>query len=760
MSVPKPKSEIIIDLLKEEKENKEIVSRYKGLLRSIRHPLNREDKKLIREAFDLALDAHKGIRRKTGEPYIFHPIEVARIAAKEIGLGATSIACALIHDVVEDSDYSLDFIKKKFGTKVATIIDGLTKISVVFDHSDSMQAENFRKMLLTLSQDVRVILIKLCDRLHNMRTLEGMSRKNQLKIASETLFLYAPLAHRLGLYTIKTELEDLAIKYTEKEKFSDIANKLKETKASRDRYIRKFSEPIKKLLTQASLEFELKGRTKSIYSILKKMEKQEIPFEEVYDLFAIRIIVDSNPENEKADCWKVYSLVTDVYYPNTSRLRDWISQPKSNGYESLHTTVMGPEGKWVEIQIRSKRMDEIAEKGYAAHWRYKNTGSNEKKYDSGLDGWLNRVKDVLENPDPNAIDFLDQFKNQLFNEEIFVFTPKGQLRKLPSSATALDFAFDIHTEVGVKCIGAKVNNKLVQLGTHLKNGDQVEILTSDKQKPKEEWLDYVVTGKAKNKIKAVLNEEKRHNAEIGRETLKKKFKSEKIVFSEDNLNKLVDYFKMRSTLDLCAAFGTGKLNKNDLSLKDLLSKKNKLKIGESSQNKNYQTQQVPKDQAIIVGETPELHYSLAHCCNPIPGDDIFGFITVGEGIKIHRTNCSNATALMSNYGYRILKAQWREQYIDDNKQFLAGIKIEGIDDVGIISSLTEIISKSMNINMKSITVESNGGTFEGTIMLYIFDTKHLDELRKNILKKHKHMKVSRINLNNSQNQNISRIPRV
>jgi len=727
-----------------EKENREIINRYRRLLRSIRYTLNKEDKKLIRDAFDLALDAHKDVRRKSGEPYIFHPIEVARIAAKEIGLGPTSVACALIHDVVEDSDYSIEYIEKKFGKKVAVIIDGLTKISGVFDHTDSMQAENFRKMLLTLSKDVRVILIKLCDRLHNMRTLESMSRKNQLKIASETLFLYAPLAHRLGLYAIKTELEDLSIKYTEREKHSEISRKLKDSKASRDRYVRKFSEPIKKLLENQGLKYEIKGRVKSIFSILKKMDKQQITFDEVYDLFAIRIIIDSKPEYEKADCWKVYSLVTDVYYPNTARLRDWISQPKSNGYESLHTTVMGPEGLWVEVQIRTKRMDEVAEKGYAAHWKYK-SAEDAKKVDSGLDGWLSRVKEVLEHPDQSALDFLDDFKNQLFSEEIFVFTPKGQLRKLSANATALDFAFDIHTQIGEKCIGAKVNNKLVQLSTKLENGDQVEILTSDKQKPREEWMSFVVTSKAKNSLKAYFNEDKRLHAEVGREILRKKFSKEKIVFNEDNLNRLVDFFKVRSVLDLCAAVGRGQIPKEKLEIKNSLSRKKR----ESAKNTETTTVTIPtvkefKDQSVIVGETPELQYKLASCCNPIPGDDIFGFITVSDGIKIHRTNCPNGMALMSNYGYRVTKAEWRNHFSEGNKQFLAGIKIEGIDDVGIISSLADIISKAMKVNMKSITVESNGGTFEGTILLYIYDTKHLDEVRTKILNKHKHMKVTRI----------------
>ncbi|MBX2986024.1 MAG: RelA/SpoT family protein [Bacteroidia bacterium] len=733
-------------LNQEDLENKEIINRYRRLLRSIRFPLKKEDKKLIREAFNLALDAHRGVRRKSGVPYIFHPIEVARIAAKEIGLGATSIACALIHDVVEDSDYSLEYIEKKFGKKVAQIVDGLTKISGVFDYADSMQAENFRKMLLTLSKDVRVIIIKLCDRLHNMRTLESMSRKNQLKIASETLFFYAPLAHRLGLYAMKTELEDLAVKFTERQKYNEITTKLRDTKASRDRYMRKFADPIKTVLDKHGVKYEVKGRVKSVYSILHKMEKQQVPFEEVYDLFAVRIIIDTNPTNEKADCWKVYSFVTDIYYPNPTRLRDWISQPKSNGYESLHTTVMGPGGQWVEVQIRSTRMDEVAEQGYAAHWKYKNQGA-EKEGGRGLDEWLLRVKDVLENPGPNALDFLDQFKSQLLEEEIFVFTPRGELRKMPAGSTALDFAFEIHSEIGIKCIGAKVNNKLVQLKTPLANGDQVEILTSDKQVPKEEWFGYLVSGKAKNKLKDYFNDAKKRDAEHGKEILKRKFKTAKITFSDEHINRLVDIFKLHSATDLFASVGLGLISKDEIDLKKNLAKKTKHKQAKVEIIAPIVT--FPdKNTNIIVGDTPELEYKLAQCCNPIPGDDIFGFVTVGEGIKIHRTNCSNGIALMSNYGYRVIKAEWEAQYQRSEKQFLVGLKIEGIDDVGVLSSLTDIISKAMKVNIKSITVESNAGTFEGRLLLYITDTKHLDELISNIVVRHKFMKVTRVDVKN------------
>jgi guanosine-3',5'-bis(diphosphate) 3'-pyrophosphohydrolase len=731
---------------REETERKEILKKYKSLLRSIRHELTIEQKRAIRAAFDLALDAHKDMRRKSGEPYIYHPIAVARIAAQEIGLGTTSIVCALIHDVVEDSDYTIEDIKRKFGEKTAKIVDGLTKIKEVFDHTDSMQAENFRKMLLTLSDDVRVILVKLCDRLHNMRTLDSMSRKNQLKIASETLFLYAPLAHRLGLYNVKSELEDLSIKYTQREAYKEISAKLNAKKAERDRFVRKFIEPIKKRLEETDLKFEIKGRPKSIYSILKKMNHQDIPFEQVYDLFAIRIILTSPPEKEKTDCWTAYSIVTDIYKPNPSRTRDWITTPKSNGYESLHTTVMSNDGKWVEVQIRTDRMDEIAEKGFAAHWKYKNTkdGIENDGKAGGVDGWLARIKDILENPSTNALEFLDDFKLQLIHEEIFVFTPNGDLKKLPKGATALDFAFEIHTQVGSKCIGAKLNNRLVPLSHQLSNGDQVEILTSEKQHPRDEWLSFVITGKAIARIRNFLRESKRDLAEKGKETLRKRFHKEKIDFNEDNIQKLVRYFKVQSPLDLFYAINKELIASEKLLISDIINKKissGMVKV----QNEIDKSPQAKKGE-IIVGEEYDLPYNLAKCCNPIPGDDIFGFITIGEGVKIHRTNCPNAVSLMSNYGYRIIKAQWKDTEVRNETKFLAGLKLMGIDDVGIVSSLADIISKNMGVNMKAITIESHDGTFEGTISVFVEGTKHLDNLISNIKQKHPTMNVFRIEI--------------
>lgn len=730
-----------------ELEKKEILKRYRSLLRACRRSLERGDKQKIRKAFDLALDAHKDMRRKTGEPYIYHPLAVAQICAEEIGLGTTSIVCALLHDTVEDTPITLEDIRHGFGDKVAQIIDGLTKISGVFDQStNSLQAENFRKMLLTLSEDVRVILIKLADRLHNMRTLDSMSRKNQMKIASETLYLYAPLAHRLGLYNIKTELEDLSVKYTEPERFFEITQKLAETKGQRNKYIRSFIEPIEQELIGQGFKFEVKGRPKSIYSILHKMKNQGITFEEVYDLFAIRIIIDVPPEEEKAACWNIYSIVTDFYYPNPDRLRDWISSPKSNGYESLHTTVMGPKGKWVEVQIRSSRMNDIAELGYAAHWKYKDASGSGNE--GGLEEWLARVREILENPDANAIDFLDDFKLNLFSEEVFVFTPKGELRKMPANATALDFAFDIHSDVGSKCIGAKVNNKLVPLSHTLSNGDQVEIITSKKQKVNDEWLKFAVTAKAKSKIKQLLKEERRVASQFGKEWLERKFKQHHILFNAENLNILTNYFRFTNSLDLFFAISNDQFDKSRLDLEAIFHQAPHLKEAQKhvAGTKALKTK-VFSAETILFGEKmEELDYSFTKCCSAIPGDEIIGFITVGEGIKVHRTNCPNAIKLSSNYGYRIIKASWANTPVKSEKAFLAGIKVTGIDDVGIISKITDTISKQLQVNMKSITVESHSGTFEGILTLYIYDTAHLDTLIQKIKEAVPHTQVVRVNV--------------
>jgi guanosine-3',5'-bis(diphosphate) 3'-pyrophosphohydrolase len=725
-----------------EEEKKEIVKRYRQLLKVSKWSREKGDVKMIRDAFDLSMDAHRDMRRKSGEPYIYHPLAVARIAAEEIGLGTTSIVCALLHDVVEDSHVELSDIERQFGPKVARIIDGLTKISGVFDHeTTSPQAENFRKMLLTLSEDVRVILIKLCDRLHNMRTLDHMSAKGQLKIASETQYLYAPLAHRLGLYAIKTELEDLSLKYTDPAEYNFIKQKLASTKEQRNRYIRKFIAPLKTELDKLSLNFDVKGRPKSIFSILNKIKTQHVPFEEVYDLFAIRITIDSVPEREKIDCWNVYSIVTNIYYPNPDRLRDWVSTPKSNGYESLHTTVMGPMGKWVEVQIRTRRMDEIAEKGYAAHWKYKESTAEA----NNLDLWLMKIREVIENPQENALDFLDDFKLSLYSEEVFVFTPKGELRKLPLKSTILDFAFDIHSEVGASCIGAKVNNKLVPISHVLQNGDQVEIITSSKQKPNRGWLDFVITAKAKGKIKQLLKEEKRLKAEEGREILSRKFRNSKIEMSKENLRNLCTVLKIPSESDLFYLLASGGLNKETLQLKELLGSYKGPK--EHLKGKGEKKSTKPKEDAIVLGETDtQLDYSFAKCCSPIPGDEVVGFITIGDGIKIHRTNCKNAQSLMSNYGYRIIKARWASQPIIDDYPFEAGIEISGIDSIGLVSGITDIVSKQLNLNMKSISFSSLNGTFTGHMVLFITSTAHLEALMDKVKEIDKFINVRRVDV--------------
>jgi guanosine-3',5'-bis(diphosphate) 3'-pyrophosphohydrolase len=719
--------EIKIDL---EQEKKDILSKYRGLLLASKRSKTREDKRAIRKAFDVALEAHKDMRRKSGEPYIYHPIAVARIVAEEIGLGTTAIVCALLHDTVEDTDITLEDIEVLFGEKEKKIIDGLTKISGVFDNTSSLQAENFRKMLLTLSDDVRVILIKLADRLHNMRTLESMRHDKQLKIASETIYLYAPLAHRLGLYAIKSELEDLSLKYKESELFDEITHKLKKTQAVRTRFINQFKLPIVRELERQGVSFEVKSRTKSVYSIWNKVQNKKIPFEEIYDLFAIRIIIDGNPENEKADCWKVYSLVTDFYQPNPDRLRDWVSTPKANGYESLHTTVMSPTGKWVEVQIRSRRMDEIAEKGYAAHWKYKESNNSTE---SSLDSWLGRIRESLENIEDNALDFIDDFKLNLFSDEIFVFTPSGDLKTLPKNATALDFAFEIHTQVGSSCIGAKVNKRLVPLSHGLKSGDQIEILTSKKQRPKEDWLKFVTTARAKAKIKNVLKDEKKKISDDGKEILMRKLSHLKIDFTPENITILEQIYNLKNSQEL---FYRITLERLDLKLlKTLTVEGGKIVLPKQKRAKNKGIDEIlakskgASNKLVIGEEQQELDYSLSACCKPIPGDRVFGFVTVSDGIKIHRNNCPNATQLMSNYAYRIVKAQWHS---DELVEFMAGVKFTGIDDVGLVYNITNTISQELSVNMQSISFESNDGIFEGEVMLFVHDTDHLSSLIKKL----------------------------
>ena len=720
-------------------EKKEILTRYRDLLRVCKPRTTKDDKLLIRKAFNLALEAHKDMRRRTGEPYIYHPLEVARIAVEDIGLGTTSIVCALLHDVVEDTDYTLEDIRGMFGDKVARIIDGLTKISGLFDNkTESLQAENFRKMLLTLSDDVRVILLKLADRLHNMRTLDSMPIEKQLKIASETSFLYAPLAHRLGLYGIKSELEDLAFKHMEPDIYNTILNMVIESEPERKRFITKFIAPIKKDLAARKISNTILARTKSIYSIWEKMRKKEIPFEEVFDLFAIRIVLNVPPEREKSECFNVYALVTDHYRPNKDRFRDWISIPKANGYEALHTTVMSHTGKWVEVQIRSIRMDEIAEKGYAAHWKYKDGAQGEY----GLDDWLAKIRELLQSPDSNALDFIEDFKLNLFSDEIYVFTPKGDLITLPMKATALDFAYNIHSHIGNSCIGAKVNHKLVPLDYSLKSGDQVEVITSDKQTPKEEWFDYVTTAKAKSQIKVFVKEEKKKLAAEGKSKLKAMFDEFHIEYSTPNLNKFMHYTGFTVPANMYMEVMNGNIGNKEVKscfmeqerenwfryLRFPFSKSRHAEIKEEIEPKDVVAGEKPK--TLLLGPQIEnINYTMAPCCSPIPGDEVIGLIEKNGVISVHRTNCTTAISFMSKYGNRLVKSRWIN---NESIQFLAGITIKGFDRLGMIRDITNIISKQLNINIRSLTLETTSGIFEGILTVYIHNTNQLKTLIDNL----------------------------
>ena len=717
--------------MNEEEERKEILRKYRALLRALKPKLKPGDKEHVRVAFEMAVEAHKNMRRKSGEPYILHPIAVAMICVEEIGLGVRSTICALMHDTVEDTDITLDTVQREFGPEIAKIVDGLTKISNVLDANLSKQAENFKKILLTLTDDPRVILIKLADRLHNMRTMDSMKREKQLKISSETVYVYAPLAHRMGLYNIKTEMEDLSMKYMEPDSYRYIAQKLDNTKRERTRYINDFIRPLKEKLQHSSFRFEIYGRPKSIHSIWNKMKKKGISFDEVYDLFAIRIILDSPPEREKEDCWKVYSLVTDEYNPAPERLRDWLSNPKSNGYEALHTTVMGPLGKWVEVQIRTKRMNDIAEKGLAAHWKYKEGATDENRFDQ----WFQQIRDMLASQDTNSVDFLQDFKVSFLAEEIYVYTPKGDIKMLPTGSSALDFAFAIHTAVGEKCIGAKVNHKLVPIGHQLRSGDQVEIITSTKQKPKNEWLKFVVTSKARAKIKDSLKEEKRTIAEEGKIILNRKLEGMGVANSQQNLEEIAQFYKLNSTLDLLYDISIKKIDLKELKEFQVAGDKliaPKIVKPAIEEKTAPETKQINKKdtELIIFGESSDkILYTLANCCKPIPGDDVFGFITQGEGLKIHRTNCPNAARLLSNYGHRVVKTKWVK-----NKEisFLTGIRIVGMDDVGVINKITNLISGTLKININALTIEAKQGLFEGNVKVYVHDKDELDDLVENL----------------------------
>jgi len=717
---------IIKYTLSPEQEKKEILRHYRALLRSLRPKLKKGDRELVRSAFEISVEAHKTMRRKSGEPYILHPLAVAMICVEEIGLGVRSTICALLHDTVEDTDVTLEEIATVFGAEISKIVDGLTKISSVVDTNTSQQAENFKKILLTLTDDPRVILIKLADRLHNMRTLDSMKREKQLKISSETVWVYAPLAHRMGLYTIKTELEDLAMKYLETDAYRDIAKKLSETKRERTRYINEFIRPLKEKLEATGFNFEIYGRPKSIHSIWNKIKKKAVSFEEVYDLFAIRIILDAPPEKEKEQCWKVYSMITDEYNPSPERLRDWLSNPKSNGYEALHTTVMGPQGKWVEVQIRTKRMNEIAERGLAAHYKYKEGSNDEDRFDK----WFIQIREVLSQEDTDSVNFLNDFKTSFLAEEIYVYTPKGEVKMLPKGSTALDFAFAVHSEVGSHCIGAKVHHKLVPISHKLRSGDQIEIITSNKQKPTEDWLNIVVTAKAKAKIKDSLKEERRKIAEDGKYILQRKLEAIGASYSQYNIEEVMSFYKFNSHLDLYYAIAT---KANDLKeLKEFNVLGDRIEIPKPKplvvENVHEQHKQLHKkdSELIIFGESSDkIMYSLAKCCNPIPGDAVFGFVSTGKGLIIHRTNCPNATQLMANYGHRVVKTKWAK---NNEISFLTGLKIIGVDDVGVVNKITNIISGELKINISALTIEGGDGLFEGTIKVFVHNKEELEEL--------------------------------
>lgn len=738
-----------------ELERLELRRKYKELRKAAEKiTTDKEDHQQIRKAFEIAVDAHKEMRRKSGEPYIYHPIAVAMIAVAEMGLDTTSVIGALLHDVVEDTEITLEEISKHFGQHVGLIIDGLTKIAGVFDNTKSIQAENFRKIVLSLSDDIRVILIKLADRLHNMRTLEHMKREKQLKIASETMFMYAPLAHRLGLYNIKTELEDLCLKYIEPEAYEDIVQKLTKTKGVRERFISRFTLPIKNALNEQGYKYQIKGRPKSIYSIYQKIHQKGVPFEEIYDIFAIRIILDVPLEIEKSEIWRAYSIVTDLYQPKPDRLRDWISFPRANGYESLHVTVMSPTGKWVEVQLRSNRMDHIAERGLAAHWKYKENNAVE----SAMDDWITKVRETMEaHQEGEAVDFIDAFKLNLYTDEIYVFTPKGELRTMAVGSTALDFAYEIHSDLGDHCLGAKVNNKLVPLSYKLQSGDQLEIISSEKQSPKEDWLNFVKSSKARSRIKAALKEEKRKIALDGREVFERKIRKLKLNYNEEDLPKLLKYFNVGDSMDFFYRIGKGIISSQQLKnfyneeskkswysyLAAKLKRKPKKTNPDAKDNFDSLIKEYKREGELLIGDSKEkLDYKLAPCCNPIPGDEVFGFVTISEGIKIHKITCPNAVQLLGNYAYRVVKAKWTGA---DDLAFLTGIKVNGIDEVGIVNKITKLISNQMKVNMRSIYFDSNDGIFEGRITLFVQDTRHLDELIQKLKKVEGIISVDRMN---------------
>lgn len=714
-------------------ENKEIAKQYKELLRISYQSLSDSDKKIIRLAFDMAVEAHSDQKRKSGEAYIFHPISVAKIVAQQIGLDATSICAALLHDVVEDTKFSIEDIERHVGNDIAKIVNGLTKISnLKKDRNISLQAENFRKMLLTLNDDVRVIIIKIADRLHNMQTMDSMPEYKQVKIASETLYIYAPLAHRIGLFNVKTELEDLSLKYTEPKRYESIKQMVEETKGAQNSFIKTFSRFLNNELSKERFKFSIKGRDKSIYSIHRKMLTQNIPFEKIYDKFALRIIYKCNKNNEKFLAWKIYSIVTDHFTPNPTRLRDWISAPKSTGYEALHITVMGPSNKWVEVQIRSERMNEIAEKGYAAHYKYKQ--GNQK--DIGIESWLNRIQEVLENNTGNAVDFVEDFKLNLYAEEIFVFTPQGDLKSLPQGSTALDFAFFIHTDIGKKTRGVRVNDSLVPLSKVLKSGDQIEVITSEKIKPSKNWLDFVVTSRARSIIKSSINDDKKIHAEEGKEILRRKLKSLKIPLNDKTIKQMLLFFKFENSQDLYYRIGIGSVDNKKLkdfafdynnALLNFFKRRVKKKKIIIDKGDDKITEKFDK---LVFGKEKEaLAHSFGNCCNPIPGDSVFGFITVNDGIKVHHKECPNSIALQSNFAYRVISARWVDS---SSEEYNAILKLTGIDKKGLVNEVSKMISNNMNVNINKINFETEDSFFTGEIHVSVPNKNILNKLVQNL----------------------------
>ncbi len=744
-------------------EEREILKQFNDLLCNCIRCESEEDRDLIKKAFDIAFEAHKNTRRRSGEPYIIHPLAVAKIVNQEIGLGVKAIVCALLHDVVEDTDYSLEQIERNFGPKVAQIVDGLTKIGEVISSDSTLQAENFRKMLLTLSDDVRVILIKIADRLHNMRTLSSLSPEKQRKMAGETMYLYAPLAHRLGLYTIKTELEDLSFKYLYPADYDDLIHRLEVDEVKRLHFINKFSLPIIEKLNSQGVAYEISGRPKSVYSIWNKMQTKQVPFEEIYDIFAVRIVFDPNPDlQEKTQCWNIYSLITDIYMPKPERIRDWVSTPKANGYEALHITVMGPEGRWVEVQIRTRRMDDVAERGFAAHWKYKHGAETQE---NELDKWLRKIRKILEDPNSNALEFIDDFKLNLFTSEILVFTPNGDIKNLPKGATALDFAYEIHSDIGNKAIGAKVNHKLVPLNFALSSGDQVEIITTDKKRVKMEWLDFVNTAKAKGSIKDALKSETKNRIEKGKQLLDEKLTMMNLRPSARIMRKLLPAYDSSNKDELYSKIGSNIVSLEELPKILKKNSKNKLihywelTFGINSNNNNESN--LDEDSAIsdppikysakdpfllkeITGSDSTASYLIAKCCNPIPGDDVIGYRSPNEYIVIHKAKCVHALRLVSSQSERIIPTKWSTHKI---LSFLVRINIEGVDNFGVFNNITTVITKELKVNMRTINMASHDGIFEGNMELYVHSAEDLNKLLENLRRVRGVNRVTRVEEN-------------